>query len=98
MKKFKLHWLSGEPKEEIVEGTDIADAFAHAGYSAGAIRALDWFEEIKENKKMKKFKVFWITGQEEEVEGDNLADAFRRAGYLSSSLLTLDNIEEIKEG
>lgn len=45
MKKFRLHWLTG--KVEDIEGTDIADAFTHAGYSAGAIHALDWYEEIK---------------------------------------------------
>lgn len=42
--KFKLHWIGG--KTEIVEGYDIADAFTHAGYSAGAIQALDYFEPI----------------------------------------------------
>lgn len=45
-RKFKLHWI-GDSKEEIVEGIDIADAFRKAGYSLGALRALDWFEEIK---------------------------------------------------
>lgn len=45
MKKFKLHWLTGDI--EIIEGTDIADAFTHAGYGGGAARALDWHEEIK---------------------------------------------------
>lgn len=45
MKKFKLYWLSG--RTETIEGTDIADAFTHAGYSAGAVRVLDWYEEIK---------------------------------------------------
>lgn len=44
MKKFKLHWLGG--KTEIVEGLDIADAFRRAGYGAGAIGALDWYEEV----------------------------------------------------
>jgi hypothetical protein len=48
MKKFKLHWLGGDT--EIVEGNTIADAFARAGYGGGAIRALDWFEPLKENK------------------------------------------------
>lgn len=45
MKKFVLYWLDG--KTETVEGSDIADAFRRAGYGGGAIRALDWFEEIK---------------------------------------------------
>lgn len=50
MKKFKLYWMSAG-KTEIVEGTDIADAFTHAGYSAGAIHALDWYEEVTEDEK-----------------------------------------------
>lgn len=48
-KKFKLYWLGG--KTEIIKGKNIADAFTHAGYSAGAIRALDYYEEIKRDKK-----------------------------------------------
>lgn len=44
MKKFKLHWIDG--KVDVVEGTDIADAFSKAGFGAGALKALDWFEEI----------------------------------------------------
>ena len=44
MKTFILHWLGG--KKEEVKGLDIADAFRKAGYG-GAIRALDWFEEVK---------------------------------------------------
>jgi len=46
MKFFKLYWLTG--KEEIIKGVNIADAFTHAGYSAGAIRALDWYDPIEE--------------------------------------------------
>ena len=45
MKTFKLHWLSGEV--EVVKGYSISDAFTKAGYGAGAIRALDWWEEVK---------------------------------------------------
>lgn len=47
-KKFKLYWLTGE--EEEIQGDDIADAFTHAGYGAGAIRALDYHEEVKEKE------------------------------------------------
>lgn len=46
MKKYKLHWLDN--KTEIIKGFDIADAFMRAGYGAGALRALDYYEEIKE--------------------------------------------------
>ena len=42
MKKFRLYWLDG--KTEVVEGSDIADAFSKAGYGGGAIQALDFYE------------------------------------------------------
>lgn len=45
MKKFKLYWLDG--KTEIVAGRDIADAFSRAGYGAGAVRALDYYEPVE---------------------------------------------------
>ena len=45
MKQFKLHWLDG--KIEIVHGTNIADAMTKAGYDNGAVRALDYYEEVK---------------------------------------------------
>jgi hypothetical protein len=45
MKKFRLIWRTGNPEE--VEGYDIADAFRRAGYGGGAIRALDYYEEVK---------------------------------------------------
>ena len=49
--KFRLYWdikdpKTGEQKTEIVEGDNIADAFTHAGYGAGAMRALDWYGPI----------------------------------------------------
>lgn len=47
MKKFKLHWRGTSPAE-IVEGNTIADAFNRAGYGAGALAALDYYEEVKD--------------------------------------------------
>ena len=44
MKKFKLYWLDG--KVELIYGNTISDAFNKAGYGAGALRALDYHEEI----------------------------------------------------
>lgn len=44
-KQFKLYWLDG--KMEVVTGHTIADALAKAGYSQGALRALDYYKEIK---------------------------------------------------
>ena len=51
MKKFRLHWLTG--CKEIVEGNDIASAMTHAGYGGGAIKALDWYEEINPSEQEK---------------------------------------------
>jgi hypothetical protein len=47
MKKFLLVWLDGKTEE--VSGVDIADAFRRAGYGGGAIRALDYYKEVKED-------------------------------------------------
>ena len=48
MKKFILFWLDGKTEE--VSGYDIADAFRRAGYGGGAIRALDYYEEKKDER------------------------------------------------
>ena len=45
MKTYILHWKTG--KNEKVSGKDIADAMTHAGYGAGAVSALDYYEEVK---------------------------------------------------
>jgi len=42
MKKFQIYWLDG--KHETVTGTDIADAFTQAGYGAGALGAVDFYD------------------------------------------------------
>ena len=41
MKMFTLYWLSGH--REVVEGETIEQAFTLAGYGAGALKALDFF-------------------------------------------------------
>lgn len=45
--KFRLHWDAD--RSEVVEGDDIADAFTKAGYGAGAIAALDYYEPVEES-------------------------------------------------
>ena len=54
MKTFILHWLDGSTEEVI--GTDIANAFARAGYGGGAINALDHWEE----KRMREEQVLMV--------------------------------------
>jgi hypothetical protein len=46
-KTFLLHWI-GQDKPEEVKGENIARTFTAAGIGAGAIAALDWYEEIGE--------------------------------------------------
>lgn len=45
MKKFRFHWLDGKTDEG--EGNSVADAFTRLGFGAGAMAALDWWEEVK---------------------------------------------------
>lgn len=45
MKTFILHWLDGTT--ETIHGNSISDAFAKAGYSAGSLAALDYYDEAK---------------------------------------------------
>jgi len=45
-KKFRVYWLDG--KKEIIEGSDIANAFTRAGYGQGAVAAVNYYEEIAE--------------------------------------------------
>jgi hypothetical protein len=49
MKTFTLFWLTGQ--SEIVNGTDIASAMNNAGYSAGALGALDFYANGDEREK-----------------------------------------------
>lgn len=47
MRTYELVWQNG--KKETVTGTDIADAFARAGYSSGAVHALDHYKQVKDS-------------------------------------------------
>ena len=46
-KTFILHWKF-DNKTETIYGESISDAFMRAGYGAGALGALDYYEEVKE--------------------------------------------------
>lgn len=43
LKPFTLFWLSGQ--REVVHGLDAANAMTNAGYSSGALRALDFHKD-----------------------------------------------------
>ena len=59
-KIYTLFWRTG--KSEIIKGSDIANAFTLAGYSAGARRALDFYSNGDDTKNWKwnKEKRDWI--------------------------------------
>ncbi len=53
-RKFKLHWLTGP--DEIISSEDtgdqretLANAFSEAEYGAGALRALDYWQEVAQD-------------------------------------------------
>lgn len=56
---FTLFWLTGE--HELVKGKTIAEAMTLAGYSNGAVRALDFYGQgnIIDEWKWDKEKITW---------------------------------------
>ena len=42
LKDYTFYWLDG--KKEVLEGETPSDAFIRAGYGAGALRAVDFFD------------------------------------------------------
>ncbi len=48
MKRFRIHWLDNTTQD--VEGVDIVDACNRAGIGAGAVKAIDYYEELTEEK------------------------------------------------
>ncbi len=46
MKTFRFHWLDGKVDEG--KGYDVSHALSRLGYGGGALRALDYYEEVKE--------------------------------------------------
>ena len=54
MAKFLLHWRGG--KKQVVKGVDIATAFTRAGYGAGALPALDWYEFLDVKSRWQRLK------------------------------------------
>jgi len=43
LKPFTLYWLNGQ--REVVHGSGAANAMTNAGYSSGALRALDFYKD-----------------------------------------------------
>lgn len=48
MKTFCLYWSDGT--EETISGVTIYDAFIKAGYNTDDIRALDYYDELKDEE------------------------------------------------
>lgn len=68
-KKFTLYWRYGE--RQVITGETIEAAFTAAGYGAGAIHALDWYDNgeththfYSKNKKAWVRKVPFFPGKE----------------------------------
>jgi hypothetical protein len=47
-KTFRIHWHSGDPTD--IEGYDIQHAMTMAGYGGGIMRAVDYWEELKDKE------------------------------------------------
>lgn len=45
MRAFIIHWLDNTTSK--IYGYSIDDAFMKAGFGAGALSAIDWWEEVK---------------------------------------------------
>lgn len=60
MEEYNLYWLTGS--KETVEGENIQDAIMLAGYGNGALRALDFYVNVKTDKgyKWDTVKKSWI--------------------------------------
>lgn len=50
MKRYIIYWLDGKIEE--VRGQTFEEAFMKAGYGAGAIAAIDYYEEVKNYAKI----------------------------------------------
>ena len=44
---------------------------------------------------MKKYKLYWLTGETEIVKGTSISDAFSKAGYGAGALAALDYYKEL---
>lgn len=58
VRRFRLHWKHGDVQEITTEHTGnrmeaCADAMNEAGIGQGALRALDYWEEIAPNEKLR---------------------------------------------
>lgn len=49
MRKYRFVWL--DKKEHTGYGRDVADAFTRLGFGAGAMPALDYYEDITDKAK-----------------------------------------------
>lgn len=58
-KYFTLYWLNGD--RSIISGPSIERAFTAAGYGAGAVAAVDWYDEgITETHYRNKIEKKWV--------------------------------------
>lgn len=91
MKAFIFIWNDG--KTEIGEGENVANAFGRLGYSAGALQALDYFQELPESNFAREF-VFVIQANNDSNQWSDTkygSNDFREAQKIQISLLEDDD-------
>jgi len=104
MVKYKLYWLDG--KTEKIEGLTLADAFSKTGYGAGALLALDYWEEIKQSNNEKIIneikKILHYIGNKTEVkfQTDNkvfsICKGYKTAWFEQTPFISI--VEEFYDG
>lgn len=95
-RRFMLHWLDG--KTEILEGVDTGGAAGSlqvalmcAGYGNGALRALDYWEEIKEEQNAPKeckvtFSMPIEVAKQIQANPQACIDFFKELGYTVNDI------------
>lgn len=68
MKRFKFHWRDGTSNKYL--GRDAADAFKKAGYGAGDLAAVDYWEEIHDRTPDQSEQRLWNMDQMRDQLGD----------------------------
>ncbi len=83
MNKYTLYWLTGD--RNIVEGESIEDAFTKAGYGAGAVAALDWYDEgISQTHKFS--HGVWVEYQSVNIHANDFP------GFIKSETMNLQQL------
>lgn len=75
MKVFDLHWRFG--KTERITGVSIEEAAKRAGIGGGALRALDYWEEIKQLPENEKYLLIKTNNKFHEIPNQDFVRQIR---------------------